>query len=165
MLADYGIEVRFLREQVEIVHEMGKVLSIIGSRRSWFWLWRSTNVRWNSFCVVTTQTILVRWFARLINCYRFWLFVYWKRTIVRLSDIILRAFLSGLYRLIINSTLSAISCLLYCTYRATISYSRSHHMLLICVALKLLLHIRNVERCWVNHTLRHILVWLDIASV
>lgn len=61
--------------------------------------------------------------------------------------------------------LNGIACFLCGTDRAAAVYSWGHHVLLIGIILQLLLHIRNVERGRINHSLRYVLVRFDVTCI
>lgn len=157
------VEVGFLRQQVQIVHEMSKILSVTGWLRG-LGLWRGTYV-WGCgrFCLSTACTLLVRRFGVLVQNDWLSFFMHWERAAsCRLTCVAGGAF-TGFLCFILRR-LYCIACFLCSTYRGATD-SWCHHVLLIGIVLQLLLYIRNVERRRINHPLCYVLIRFDIASV
>lgn len=163
MFVNDWVEVRFLRQQVQIVHQVSEILSVT----SWLGgpgLWRGTYVGgcarlWLS----TTSTLLVSRFGGLVQNDWLSFFMHWERAAAcRLAGVAWGA-LFGFLRFILRR-LYGIACFLGSTSRRA-TRSMGHHVLLIGVVLQLLLDIRNVERRRIDHPLRYVLVRFDVACI
>jgi hypothetical protein len=161
VLVDDWVEVGFLGQQVQIVHQVSE----IGSVASWlvgFRLWRGADVgRYGCFCLCAARALLVRRFG-LVQSDWLVLFVYWERA----ADYRLPCVAGGAFGFLcfILRRVDDVASLLCSTIGAT-GDCWGHHVLLIGVVLQLLLYIRNVERRWIYHTLRYVLVGLNVASI
>jgi hypothetical protein len=159
------VEVWFLRQQVQIVHQVSNILRVAGWLRG-LGLWRGTYV-WGCgrrLCLSAACALLVGRFSSLIQSDWLSFFMNWERAASRrLTSVAGGAFVGFLC--FILRRLNGIACFLCGTDRAAAVYSWGHHVLLIGIILQLLLHIRNVERGRINHSLRYVLVRFDVTCI